>query len=391
MSYFKQIMVTLIITMAVMVTGDALAKEKDESFSYQPTTHQGKKWRIAYYQGGSSYAYYPYLVATIKGLSDLGWIDRLELPANKDKDTQVLWNWLAQNIKSNYVEFVADAYYSANWDSNIRPALKKTIIDRLNTKKDIDLIIAMGTWAGKDLANNEHGTATMIMSTTDPIRAGIIASNDDSGYDHVFARVDPNRWNRQIRIFHQVLPFKKIGIAYENSTLGRSYAAIDLIEQIAKEKGFEIVRCFTQDDIPNVEIAGASVIKCFEELAPQVDSMYVVIQSGINNKTIPKLVSIANKYRIPTFSQQGSEEVRYGFLMSIAREGGFAPVGRFLAVSMAKIFNGAKPRQINQVFEERPEIAINLKTAEIIGFYLNADILAAADEVYRDIELPPSN
>jgi ABC-type uncharacterized transport system substrate-binding protein len=246
----------------------------------------------------------------------------------------------------------------------------------------------MGTWAGKDMANNEHNTPTMVMSSTDPVRAGIIASNQDSGYDHIFARVDPGRWERQIQIFHKIIDFKKLGIAYENSVLGRSYAAIDLIEKIAKEKGFDIVRCFTKDDIPNPEEAGESVVKCFEEIAPKVDAIYVVMQNGVNDNTLPKLVSIANKYRIPTFSQQGSEEVSKGILMSISREGGFGPVGRFLAISMAKIFNGAKPRQVNQIFEEGPTIAINLKTAEIIGLYLNAEILAAADEIYREIKTP---
>ncbi len=374
--------------MAILSTTSVWSKDRQDSYNYQPIANIGKKWRIAYYQGGMSSAYYPYLSATIKGLSDLGWVERFETPPNKDHDTQTFWNWLSKNIQSNYIEFVADAYYNANWDSSQRAIIKKNIIDRLNSKKDIDLIIAMGTWAGKDLATKEHSTPTMVMSTTDPLRAGIIASNEDSGLDHVFARVDPGRWERQIRIFHKIIGFKKLGIAYENSNLGKSYAAIDVVEKVAKEKGFEIVRCFTQDDIPDYEMAGASVIKCFEELAPQVDALYVIIQNGVNAKTIPKLVSIANKQRIPTFSQQGSEEVKYGFLMSIAREGGFAPVGRFLAISMAKIFNGIKPRLINQIFEEEPAIAINLKTAETIGLYLHAEVLAGADEIYREEENP---
>ena len=46
------------------------------------------------------------------------------------------------------------------------------------------------------------------------------------------------------------------------------------------------------------------------------------------------------------------------------------------------------PRQLKQVFEETPSIAINLKTAEIVGLYLYADILAAADTIYRDIKNP---
>lgn len=381
----------LVMAVAIMFTGPTWSVERKDNFSYQPITNSGKKWRIAYYQGGPSNAYYPYLVATVKGLINLGWIGVLEIPVSKEQDTKSLWYWLANNIKSDYIEFVANAYYTANWDSSIRATMKKNIIDRLKTKKDIDLIIAMGTWAGIDLVNNEHSTPVMVMSSTDPVRAGIIVSNEDSGYDHAFTRVDPGRWERQIQIFHKVIGFKKLGVAYENSVLGQSYAAIDLIEKNAKDKGFDIVRCFTKNDIPEQEQAEASVIKCFEELAPQVDAIYVVIQNGINLKTIPKLVSIANKHHIPTFSQQGAEEVRYGFLMSIAREGGFAPVGRFLAVSMAKIFNGARPRQLNQVFEEKPAIAINLKTAEAIGLYLNADILAAADEIYQDIESPPSN
>ncbi|HRD66642.1 MAG TPA: ABC transporter substrate binding protein [Candidatus Competibacter sp.] len=360
--------------------------EASTKFNYQPVTKAGKKWRIAYYQGGASSNYYPYLFATVKGLINLGWIEKGNLPDSKNEDTKELWDWLAKNLKSDYINFVADAYYSADWNPDTREGLRKSIIDRLNTKKDIDLIIAMGTWAGKDLANNEHSVPTMVMSSTDPARAGIIASNEDSGYDHVFARVAPRRFQRQVRVFHDVIRFKKLGIAYENSNLGRTYAAIDLIEAVAKEKQFEIARCFTKDDIPDQGQAGESVIKCFEELAPQVDALYVVIQNGVNDKTLPKLVAIANKYRIPTFSQQGSDEVKKGILLSISREGGFGPVGRFLAISMAKIFNGAKPREINQVFEEGPALAINLKTAELIGLYLNAEILAAADEIYREIE-----
>lgn len=389
MNHHKQILLLLIL--AVMVVIPTWSKEQQDNLSYLPMLKAGKKWRIAFYQGGPSNNYFPYLSATVNGLIDLGWIEKVELPVDKGKDTDFLWKFLAGKIASNYIEFVADAYYNANWENDLRMSMRRALLDRLKTKKDIDLVIAMGTWAGKDLANGEHSTPTMIMSTTDPVRAGIIAKNDDSGYDHVFARTDPGRWERQIRIFHKIIGFKKLGVIYENSILGQSYAAISLIEAIAKEKGFQIIRCFTKDDIPDKEIAGDSVINCFEEVAPQVDALYVVTQSGVNNNTIPKLVAIANKHRIPTFSQQGSEEVKQGFLMSIAREGGFAPVGRFLAISMAKIFNGAKPRQLNQVFEEKPAIALNLKTAEIVGLYLNADILAAADEVYRDIEPSLSN
>ena len=52
------------------------------------------------------------------------------------------------------------------------------------------------------------------------------------------------------------------------------------------------------------------------------------------------------------------------------------------------MFNGAKPNQLDQLFEEPPKIAINLKSAELIGFNPPVVLLGAADEIYRDIEVP---
>ena len=82
-----------------------------------------------------------------------------------------------------------------------------------------------------------------------------------------------------------------------------------------------------------------------------------------------------------------SKEVSHGVLLSISRPS-FKPVGVFLAATVAKVLNGAKPGNLPQLYEEAPSIAINLKTAELIGLYLYADVLAAADEIYRDIRTP---
>jgi len=54
-------------------------------------------------------------------------------------------------------------------------------------------------------------------------------------------------------------------------------------------------------------------------------------------------------------------------------------------------FCGAKPGELAQLFEEPPKIALNLKTAEMIGFDPPVDIMLAADEIFQDIETPPVN
>ena len=358
-------------------------------FGTSPVLNGRKKWRIVFYEGGPHANYYHYLEATILGLMNLGWIEKADLTKinSKRQETERLWIWLANNAKSDYLEFVKDGYYSANWDDEQRQINKTRLLRRLRSKDDINLVIAMGTWAGLDLANDEHSVPTIVMSTSDPVESGIIKSQDDSGYDHVHARVDPYRYERQLRIFHDIIKFKKLGIAFEDSIYGRSYSAIDTVEKVAADIGFEVVTCHTKSDISDTSIASQSVIRCFDELSTQVDAIYVTIQGGVNTESIPTLVAIANKNSIPTFSQLGSKEVQQGFLFSISRPG-FKPAGLFLSATIAQILNGAQPRQLKQVFEESPSIAINLKTAEIVGLYLYADILAAADTIYRDIKNP---
>jgi ABC-type uncharacterized transport system substrate-binding protein len=98
-------------------------------------------------------------------------------------------------------------------------------------------------------------------------------------------------------------------------------------------------------------------------------------------------VKVTNNDRIPTFAQSGSHEVKYGFLMSISKAN-LQPLGRFHAETIAKVLNGAKPRELPQLFEGPVAIAINLKTAQIIGFDPPVDVLAVADEIYREIEKP---
>ena len=378
----------LSVVLLCIVNASSWASETDK-FGTAPVLNDGQKWRVVFYEGGPHANYYNYLEATIRGLMKLGWIEQSELKGiqSKKMDTKRLWNWLVNNSKSDYLEFVEDGYYSANWDDEQRQANRSSLLKRLSFEDDIDLVIAMGTWAGLDLANNEHSVPTIVMSTSDPVEAGIIKSTNDSGYDHVHARIDPYRYERQLRIFHDIIRFKKLGIAYEDSIAGRTYSAIDTVEKVAAEIGFEIVKCYTKSDISDTDVASQSVIRCFDELSKEVDAIYVTIQGGVNTESIPSLVAIANKNSIPTFLQLGSKEVQQGFLFSISRPG-FKPAGLFLSATIAQILNGAKPRQLKQLFEDSPSIAINLKTAEIVGLYLYADILAAADTIYREIKNP---
>lgn len=366
------------------IWGTGIAADKG-NFSTAPRTNNGQAWRIGYYEGGPYIDYQKSLVATVQGLMELGWIDQTKLPNRDDEETTALWEWLAAEGKSEYIRFVKNAHYTADWDDRKRNKTANEIVDRLNRKKDIDLMIAMGTWAGKDLANNKHQTPTIVMSTSDPLGAGIIKSIDDSGFDHVHARVDPYRHERQVRIFHEMIGFQKLGIAYEDTVEGRVYARVDKVEKVAREKGFQIERCYTQSDISDKRTAEKSAIGCFTNLSQKVDAVYVTVQGGVNSNSINKLAEIFNSRNIPAFSQSGSTEVKQGLLASMS-SASFKFVGKFYATTIARVFNGGEPRKLNQVFEAPPKIAINLQTAKMIKYDPPIDVLLAADEIYQEIE-----
>lgn len=350
-----------------------------------PITNQGQKWRIAYYEGGPYQDYPLHLRAIVAGLIQLGWMDPLDLPSfDNPEESRLLWKSLADHAHSEYIEFVPDAYWSADWSDDLRWINRQAAIDRLKSG-DIDLMLAMGTWAGLDLANNEHSVPTLVVSASDPVRAGIIKSAKDSGFDHVHAQCDPTQFLRQVRLFHDIIGFQRLGVVYDDSPDGRTYANLADLQQAAAERDFEVVACQAQDSNVTAEQARQEASQCIELLAPRIDAFWFSAHVGLHNQYLPGQLAPFFEYRVATWSQIGAPAVRRGVLMSIARQD-LSGVGLWTAKNIAKIFHGSQPRALNQVYEHPASIALNLETARRIGYEPPASILEIADEVYTEIE-----
>jgi ABC-type uncharacterized transport system substrate-binding protein len=352
-----------------------------KTFRTKPIANKGKKWRIGYYEGGAYINYPANLKAIAQGLVKLGWLERIRFdPPEEPTDSKVVWSKLA-DAKSDYLYFDKDAYSSSDWDEDLRRSNRARFLRRL-AKGQLDLVIAMGTWAGQDLANNLHSVPTMVVSASDPVKSGIVSSADNSGYAHVHARCDPNRYLRQIRLFHDIIGFKRLGLAFEYSVVGRTYAAFDDIKQVAEKRGFELITCDAPwSGVPR-SVRTQKLMECHQQLAPRIDALYVTVHSGVDLTRMDEILAPLMAYKIATWSQRGPEEVRHGVLMSIARSG-FEAVGMYHAVIMARIFNGASPGELNQVFDDPKQIAINLETAKLIDFKPPKGLLKAADEIYK--------
>lgn len=163
-------------------------------------------------------------------------------------------------------------------------------------------MMAMGTWAEQDMAKQPPDTNVLVMTASDPVAAGIIKSPHDSGAKNLHAHIDPTLSERQIRIFHDIIKFSKLGILFEDSVAGRSYAGIASAERLSKELGFDIVPCFALSDIPDTHQSEQAYLGCLDQITPEIDALYVTLHGGVTDKSIPMIIERAERRRIATFS-----------------------------------------------------------------------------------------
>jgi len=356
---------------------------KNNDLTYKPITNKGKRWRIAYYQGGDYTSYSAYTRQVIKNLSELGWIEPFFYPEwDKEVKMKTFWDWICENIKSDYIEFKKDAFYSADWDRDQRISNKKALIDRLNNKKDIDLIFALGTWAGQDLSNDEHDTPVIIMSVTDPIKSNIIPSIKDSGRDHITTGISPDRFIEQLRLFHDIVNFKKLGVVMENSTNGRTFVNYIDIRIVSIERGFDIIEAYAPEEETNDDKCAEKYYKALQSIIDKVDAVWIAPHTGCQAKYVEKISKLLISKKIPSWSQMDNGHVEKGLLFSISPKD-FDTIGMFEAKKIARILKGEKPGTLPIIFSSRMGLSINKDTAVKIGFEIPKGVLSVADKIYE--------
>lgn len=380
----RKVIKTIALCVGIFLLVNSTVAIASDSASDLPCSNGGKPWQIAYYEGGEFYDYRNNLLGVVNGLKSLGWISLPPYPQWKTETSKEVWDWLAQQHLGQYVTIKTENFYSPQWNEDKRVSEYQRYTDNVE-KGLVDIVVGLGTWAGVDLSQGKVTIPMVIGATANPIQSGIIQSITDSGKDHVFARIAPNRFTRQLEVFHDLVEFEVLGIAYPDTQEGRTYAALEDVRAVCQQRNIQLMECHTQD-VTDLAVAEQSVLKCFEELAASgAQSIYVTIQRGINAQSIEPLAQLAHQHQLTTFSQNGQSEVRAGLLMSISFDG-YSYVGQFYASTIGSILNGAKPRSLPQVFEDPKQIELNIETAKRVGYHPPIDALLAADVIYESIE-----
>ena len=375
------LLILLLALTAVLIICSELGS--DEKISSAPRLNNGRKWNIAYLQSGENSHNARILKALVDGLAQLGWLK----PVNwaglaKDADSRQCWNYLSRNVSSEYLVFAKDAYWSSEWQNSQRLHNRKEILARLNDAKDIDLLIAIGTWSGQDMATNLHKVPVLVISSINAKTAGII-QDGAQGFQHIFAKYDPDMIARQIRMFHLLTGFKKLGVVYDPSDSTKLYGNIEDLKSTAAEKKFElIIKTVSYSSLPPAE-AAAVLYKAYEELSKETDAIWVT--AIVDSACLPGIIKAVYKNKIPTWSPYGERFVEAGVLFSVKTfpEENAADY----AGTVAMIFNGVLPRDINPRMSNRYELIINHATAKTIDYKIPRGLLFATDNNYMPLKV----
>src|SRR5699024_7018879 len=158
----------------------------------------------------------------------------------------------------------------------------------------------------------------VVTSVSDAVSSGIVDSIHDSGRDNLHARVEPQRYQRQLQLFHDIVPFKSLGIVYEDSDAGRSYAALEAINEVSDRLELDIVHCHAVSSNISAEQTKTNDVDCYQQLAEQhVDAVYITTHQGVTSDSIPDIADILAQAGIPSFSMMGAAHVEQGVLLSL--------------------------------------------------------------------------
>lgn len=373
--FIKIILILLLFAIPMLIYGN----------NYNAVSEEHKVWRIGYIESGSVPLFNNALKGFVQQLIKDDYLSPLAPNIFKETNNKKIWGALS-DASSNRVKFVKKAFLENDWRA-VGDALSRKRMCKCIKENKLDVVLVMGTLAAQKCISYNTDTVFIIVGASNVYMSGITASKTYSGFDNVFATIDSCKYKQQIKTFHSIIGFDKLGVVYKDTVRNRTYAGIDDIEEMSKTLDFEIATCFSNPEERNMKESVNNLEGCYKHLAKSIDAMYITVHGALldhNNAYKMALPFLKNK--IPTFVQEDAKLVEHGFLMSIVAKEPGKDEGTFTAKRFEEILNGATPGKLDMRFHEKTSLFINKRVAEIIGVKIPDSILMVADKVYERIK-----
>ena len=238
-------------------------------------------------------------------------------------------------------------------------------------RANVDVIVTGGTSAATALKSATRTIPIVMAIIGDPVAVGLVDSLARPGGNATgFSIIAPELGAKRLELLKEIVPDAGSIAVVLNPKNPQSRIELNEMQAAARTLGLQV---------HPIEIASeATFDEAFADLTKSVAQAVIVLTDPILFSERKRIVALANRSRLPAI-YFFREFVKEGGLMSYGPSD--ADLFRRSAIYVDKILKGMKPSDLPVEQPTKFDLAINLKTATVLGLTVPPSLLARADEV----------
>jgi len=274
--------------------------------------------------------------------------------------------------QQGFEKAIAEAGLEAEYDyQNAQGDMANaTTIAQKFKNDDLDLVHAIATPTSQAAVKVIKNKPIVYSSVTDPVDAGLVKTMGPSG-TNVTGISDAWPIERQIELYHQMVPSaKKWGTVY-NAGDANSVKSIGWTRDAMKKFGLELVEVSISNS--------AEVYSGAQTLVGRVDAIYITSDNTVVS-ALESVVKVANNKNIPLFGGD-TTTVEKGMIAAYGLN--YFQVGYSAGKKAVLVLKGQDPGTVPSGLTENLSLWINLKAAKDQNVTVADKFVKMAEKVFR--------
>jgi putative ABC transport system substrate-binding protein len=277
-----------------------------------------------------------------------------------------------ESDQEGFEKAIAEAGLEAEYDyQNAQGDMANaTTIAQKFKNDDLDLVHAIATPTSQAAVKVIKNHPIVYSSVTDPVDAGLVKTMGPSG-TNVTGISDAWPVERQIELYHQMVPSaKKWGTIY-NAGDANSVKSISWTRDAMKKFGLELVEVTISNS--------AEVYTGAQTLVGRVDAIYITSDNTVVS-ALESVVKVANDKKIPLF---GGDTTTVDKGMIAAYGLNYFQVGYSAGKKAVLVLQGQDPGTVPSGLTENLSLWVNLKAAKDQNVTIPEKFIKMAEKVFQ--------
>ncbi|MFH1776302.1 MAG: ABC transporter substrate-binding protein [Candidatus Omnitrophota bacterium] len=236
--------------------------------------------------------------------------------------------------------------------------------------KKSDLILTLGSKASIIVKNEISDIPVVFSLVINPLEEGLVNSMTRPGNNVTGVSINISV-ETQFTVIKSIIPTaRRIGVVYDRD---KTAGVVKEAKEAAEKLGLELVALPVSSK--------ADVPKTIESLNGKIDVLWGTVDTTVfTSQSIQFILLFSLRNKIP-FIGFSPSFVKAGALMGVYCN--YKNIGRKTGEMIIRVLKGEAPGDIPVDLPTDPDLAINVRVADIMGIKIPAKVLSKADEIFK--------